>query len=320
MTRMAARPVSALLTRPALAAVLLVAAFATARYETFLTPANLLNVLRQNSMVGLMALGMLFAMLSGGIDLSLGALLAVGAVAAAALSPHGSLVAGAGAIGLTALLGLGNGLLIAGARVQPFIATLVMNMAARGLLLAYTAEEAVRVSRTADGLTWLGRGRVGPVPVPVLLLIGAFALAGLVLGHTRFGRHVHAVGDNDEAARLMGLNVGRVRLGVYTMAGALAGLGGVVLAGRLGVAQPSAGLGWELTAITAVIVGAATPAGWRPGAFATFCGLLLLALVFNLFNLEGTINSYWQWVLRGAFLLLVVAVQTRLEVSRTESE
>jgi ribose/xylose/arabinose/galactoside ABC-type transport system permease subunit len=85
-----------------------------------------------------------------------------------------------------------------------------------------------------------------------------------------------------------------------------------VLAGRLGVAQPSAGLGWELTAITAVIVGTATPAGWRPGAFATFCGLLLLALVINLFNLEGTINSYWQWVPRGAFLLPVVAVQTRL--------
>jgi ribose/xylose/arabinose/galactoside ABC-type transport system permease subunit len=316
MTRLCSRTVSAIFAKPALAAVLLVAACATARYETFLTSANLLNVLRQNSMVGLMALGMLFAMLSGGIDLSLGALLAVGAVAAAALSPHGSLVAVAGAIGLTALLGLGNGLLIAGARVQPFIATLVMNMAARGLLLAYTAEEAVRVAKGADGLKWLGRGWVGPFPVPVLLLVGVFALAGLVLGHTRFGRHIHAVGDNDEAARLMGLNVGRVRLGVYTLAGALAGLGGVVLAGRLGVAQPSAGLGWELTAITAVIVGAATPAGWSPSAFATFCGLLLLALIFNLFNLEGTINSYWQWVLRGAFLLLVVAVQTRLGMRR----
>lgn len=307
---------TAALRRPAVLALLLLCGLAALRYDTFLTGANLCNVLRQNSMVGLLALGMTFAMLSGGIDLSLGAVLAVGAVTAAALSPHGSLAAVAGAVGVSALLGLGNGLLVARGRIQPFIATLVVGMAARGLLLALTGEEVVRAERTAAGLRWLGRGWLGPVPVPAAVLFLAYLCAGVVLGYTRFGRHVHAAGDNDEAARLMGLNVERVRLGVYALSGALGGLGGVLLAGRLGVGQPTAGLGWELTAITAVIVGGTTPAGWRPGAFATLAGLLLLAVVFNLFNLEGTVNSYWQWVLRGVFLLGVVFLQARLAAAR----
>jgi ribose/xylose/arabinose/galactoside ABC-type transport system permease subunit len=303
---------NAVLGRPVVVILLLVCAFATARYETFLTPANLLNVLRQNSMVGLLALGMMFAMLSGGIDLSLGAMLAVGAVTAAALSEYGGIVAACGAVGVSALLGLANGLLVARARIQPFIATLVTNMASRGVLLAYTHEEVVRVAKSADAIKWAGRGWVGPIPAPVTVLLACYAAAGAVLAYTRFGRHVHAVGDNDEAARLMGLDVVKVRTLVYALSGALGGLAGVLLAGRLGVGQPTAGLGWELTASTAVIIGAITPAGWRPGAFNTLAGLLLLAVIFNLFNLEGTINSYWQWVLRGVFLLFVVAVQGRL--------
>lgn len=298
--------------QPTLVVLVFVCALATLRYETFLTPENLFNVLRQNSMAGLLALGMALAILSGGLDLSLGALLAVGGVVAAGLSHHGVLIAAPAAVATTAMLGAGNGLVIAKARVQPFIATLATNMAARGVLLAWTGEETVRVARDAVAFKWLARGWIGPVPVPVVLLFGLFAAGWLVLSHTRFGRHVYAVGDSDETARLLGLNTDGVRVGVYTISGALAGLAGVLLAARLGVGQPTAGLGWELGAITAFVLGATSLAGRQPGAGSTLAGLLLLAVMFNLFNLEGSINSYWQWVLRGVFLLVVVVIQGRL--------
>ncbi|WP_439629993.1 ABC transporter permease [Gemmata sp.] len=307
-----ARLMAAARNRPALAVLVAACAAAAVRYETFLTPENLTNVLRQNSMAGLLALGMGLAILSGGLDLSLGALLAVGAVVAATLSPHGAAAAVAGAVAAAGALGVVNGLLVAVARVQPFIATLAVNMAARGALLAWTAEQSVRVARDAADLNWLGRGWVGPVPVPVLVLFAAFALAGVVLGRTRFGRHVYAVGDSEEAARLLGLNVGRVRVGVYALSGALAGLAGAVLAARVGVGQPTAGLGWELAAITAFVLGATSLGGRPAGAGSTLVGVLLLAVVFNAFNLEGSISSSWQWVLRGAILIGVVALQHRI--------
>jgi ribose/xylose/arabinose/galactoside ABC-type transport system permease subunit len=150
------------------------------------------------------------------------------------------------------------------------------------------------------------------VPVPVLVLFAAFALAGVVLGRTRFGRHVYAVGDSEEAARLLGLSVGRVKVGVYALSGALAGLAGAVLAARVGVGQPTAGLGWELGAITAFVLGATSLGGRPAGAGSTLVGVLLLAVIFNAFNLEGSVSSAWQWVLRGAILIGVVALQHRL--------
>ena len=163
------------------------------RYEAFLTVENLSNVLRQNSMLGLVALGMTFVILSGGIDLSVGALLAVAGIAAALLAPHGSAVAIAGGVGAAAVLGACNGLLITKARIQPFIVTLAMLIAARGAALAATAEQSVPIGDAAAGLIWMGRGAVGPVPAPVVLLILAYAVGALVLRFTRFGRHVHAI-------------------------------------------------------------------------------------------------------------------------------
>src|SRR5947209_3756998 len=155
--------------RGALIALVIVFCLAAARYEVFLLPENLVNVLRQNSMLGLVALGMTLVVLTGGIDLSTGALVAIGAVIAARLSLFGALVAAPGAVACTCLLGAINGLVIARGRIPPFIATLCMMIAARGLALALAAEESVRVQRTASGLRWLGRGHVGAVPVPVAL-------------------------------------------------------------------------------------------------------------------------------------------------------
>jgi ribose transport system permease protein len=300
----------------ALVALVAVCIFGAVRYDAFPTPENLLNVLRQNSMLGLIALGMTFVILTGGIDLSVGSLLAIAGVLAANVANHGSLAALVVGVGAAALLGLINGVVIAKARIQPFITTLAMMIAARGLALAATGEQSVRVDRLSEGFTWLGRGHLGPVPVPVVVLFLGFGLGWLVLGHTRFGRHVYALGDNEEAARLMGLNVSSVTIGVYTVSGALAGLAGVMLASRLGAGQPVAGTGWELDAIAAVVVGGTLLTGGQGGAGATLVGVLLLGVLFNLFNLEGTISPWWQWVLRGLFLLVVVVVQSRLSRRR----
>ncbi|MEJ7618053.1 MAG: ABC transporter permease [Pyrinomonadaceae bacterium] len=297
----------------AVVALMLVCVFAAVRYPRFLTEENLLNVLRQNSMLGLVALGMTFVILTGGIDLSVGALLAVAGVVAANFAGYGAIPAVLAGVGSATVLGLINGLVISVARMQPFIVTLAMMIAARGVALAWTGEQSVRVSQLSAGLTKLGRGWVGPIPVPVLILVVAYVVGWVLLKYTRFGRHVYAIGDNEEAARLMGLNVGRVQLGVYALSGALAGLGGVLLAARLGAGQPVAGIGWELDAIASVVVGGTLLAGGQGGVGSTFVGVLLLGVIFNLFNLEGTISPWWQLVLRGLILLGVVIMQNRLK-------
>ncbi|HEU4536588.1 MAG TPA: ABC transporter permease, partial [Polyangiaceae bacterium] len=266
-------------------ALVAVCVFASLRYEAFLTPENLLNVLRQNSMPGLIALGMTFVILTGGIDLSVGSVLAVAGVIAANVAHRGSVAALAAGVGAAALLGLVNGVVIAKARIQPFITTLAMMIAARGLALVATGEQSVRIDRLSEGFSWLGRGLLGPLPVPVVVLALAFALGWLALGHTRFGRHVYALGDNEDAARLMGLNVASVTIGVYTLSGALSGLAGVLLASRLGAGQPVAGAGWELDAIASVVVGGTLLTGGQGGAGSTLVGVLLLGVLFNLFNL-----------------------------------
>jgi ribose transport system permease protein len=297
----------------ALIALILVCLFAFARYETFLTQENLFNLLRQRSMVGLVALGMTFVILTGGIDLSVGAILAVAGVVAAYFAGQGLFVALVAAVAAATLLGIINGVVIAKARIQPFIVTLAMMIAARGLALAVTNENTVGVDRTVvSDFNWLGRGTIGPLPVPVVILFVAFVIGWLVLNHTRFGRHVYSIGDNDEAARLMGLNVGRVQIVVYALSGALAGLAGVILASRLGAGQPNAGIGWELDAIAAVVVGGTLLTGGQGGVVSTLVGVMLLGVIFNIFNLEGEISPWWQEVLRGIILLAVVIVQNRL--------
>jgi len=259
---------------------------------------------------------MTFVILTGGIDLSVGSLVAVSGVIAALLANRGTVFAVAAAIAFTAALGLVNGLVIAKARIQPFIATLAMMIAARGLALVYTGEQSVKAETATASFSWLGRGAIGFIPVAVLILIIAYIIASQVLSRTPFGRHVYAVGDNEEAARLMGLNVKRVTIGVYTLSGALSGLAGVILASRLGTGQPVAGTGWELDAIAAVVVGGTLLTGGQGGVGSTLVGVLLLGVIFNLFNLEGTISPWWQLVLRGLILLAVVIIQNRLSARK----
>jgi ribose/xylose/arabinose/galactoside ABC-type transport system permease subunit len=308
-----AKAASMLQRQGAVVALIAVCIFGFIRYEAFLTPENLLNVLRQNSVVGLVALGMTLVILTGGIDLSVGSVLAIGGVTAAALSGYGTLVAVAGGLAAGALLGTLNGLLITRARIQPFIVTLAMMIAARGVALGATGENSVRVDRAAAGFMWLGRGRLAGVPVPVVLAALAFLVGWIGLRYTRFGRYVFATGDNEDAARLLGLKVDRVLIATYALSGLLAAMAGVILAGRLGAGQPVAGNGIELDAIAAVVVGGTLLSGGQGGVGSTVVGVLLLGVIFNLFNLEGTVTPWWQGVLRGVFLLGVVVVQSRLQ-------
>lgn len=310
---MAAKIGSIMQSQGALVMLVLVCIIATIRYESFLTEENLLNVLRQNSMLGLVALGMTFVILTGGIDLSVGSILALAGVVAAYLAPQGVFVATLGAVAVATLCGLINGVIIAKGRIQPFIVTLGMMIAARGVVLAITDEKSVRIPATFSDFTYLGRGSIGDfLPVPIAILIVAFAIGWVVLNYTRFGRHVYALGDNDEAARLLGLNIARTTIGVYALSGALAGLAGVILAARLGAGNPVEGFGWELSAIAATVVGGTLLTGGQGSVLSTLVGVLLLGVIFNLFNLEGQISPWWQLVLRGVILLVVVVIQNRL--------
>jgi ribose/xylose/arabinose/galactoside ABC-type transport system permease subunit len=292
--------------------LVLVVAVATMRFGTFLTARNIGNVLRQNSMLGFVALGATFVILSGGVDLSVGSLVALSGMIAAQLSSHGSIAAIAGAIAATTAIGFLNGAAIVHARIQPFIATLATMIAGRGISLAWANEQSIPSERTATALEWLGRGAWGPLPAPVLLLVAAYGVGVIVLAFTPFGRHVYAIGDNAEAASLLGLPVKRIERTVYAISGALAGVGGVVLTGRLGVAQPVAGRGWELDAIAAVLLGGTLLGGGQGGATSTLVGVVLLGVLFNVLNLEGSISSWWQVVIRGALLLAIVIGQNRL--------
>ncbi|MGF2035325.1 MAG: ABC transporter permease [Nostoc sp. CmiVER01] len=292
--------------------LLSLAVFASFRYETFLTPLNLMNIMRQNSMLAIVALGMTVVILSGGIDLSVGSLVALGGVIAALLAGQGSFVAIVCGIVSTTLLGVVNGLLVSRARLQPFVVTLFTASAARGLALSITEEKSIAVSSTASGLVWLGRGFIGFVPVPVIIVALLYFAAWFMLHRSRLGLHVFAIGDNEEASRLMGVNPNQVKLAVYTFSGMLSGLAGVVLAGRLGAGQPVAAFGWETDAIAATVMGGTFLAGGQGSVFPTLIGVLLLGMMYNLLNLEGTITPWWQLVLRGGFLLMVVIFQQRI--------
>ncbi|ACO48226.1 ABC transporter permease [Deinococcus deserti] len=290
--------------------------FGALRYDGFLTPYNISTVLAYNSMFGLIALGMTFVIMTGGIDLSVGSVAALASVVAALLSPYGLWPALFGAVAAATLLGLINGLIIAYLKILPFITTLAMLLAARGLALMFSNNESV----SADfdhGFTTFGQGSIGGVPFTAIVLFGAFAVGMLALRYTRFGRHVLAIGGNEEASRLMGLPVERTLVLVYVLSGALAGLAGVILASQFGAGQPTEGLGWELTAIAAVVVGGTLLTGGSGSVGSTLVGVLLLGMIFNILNFEngrGTISlsAYWQSVIRGAFLLVVVLLQNRL--------
>ena len=289
--------------------------FGFLRYDHFLSPYNVTSVLRYNAMFALVALGMCFVIMTGGIDLSVGSVAAFGSVASALASPYGlvpGLLAGVGA-GLCA--GLLNAVLVTRAHLLPFIATLVTMLAASGsaLLLAHNATVAVDYG---SGFTAIGQGNLWTLPIPAVIAGLGYVLGTLILNYTAMGRTVLAVGGGEDAARLMGLRADRTKFIVYVASGMLAGLSGVILASQFGAGQPNEGVGWELFAISSVVVGGTLLTGGSGSVVSTLAGVLLLGILFNVLNFENgmgwiSLSAYWQSVIRGAFLLFVVVLQPR---------
>jgi galactofuranose transport system permease protein len=301
----------------ALIALIAVIVLGYFRYGThFRSSFNIWEMLRNNSYYGLIALGMAFVIMAGGIDLSVGAVAALTAVVAARLSIHGIWIGtlGAAAVGLG--IGLINGGLIAKFRVQPFIVTLAMLLACRGaaLNLAHNANVSVDFG---SGFVGIGQHNIGRVPVPVVITVIAYLVGSVLLNFTRFGRHVLAIGGNDEASRLAGLPVFRTTVAVYALSGALAGLAGAILAALSYTGSPNFAVGWELSAIAAVVLGGTLLTGGKGSVGSTLAGVLFLGFVFNELNFErskGTfqLTQYWEQVIRGGLLLIVVLFQARL--------
>ena len=308
---------------PLIFLVVLMAGFAIME-PRFLTPLNLFNVMRQVSIVGLLAVGMTFVILTAGIDLSVGSLLALCGLAAAAVAKGGlenrfSVGAGAEAAGygwelaLIAALAVGlaggflQGFAITRLKVPPFVVTLGGMSAFRGAALLVAGGGPI--SGFPPDYTWWGQGRLGPVPVPVIIFIAFAILAHVVLRYTRYGRQVYAVGGNPEAARLSGLNVRRITLSVYVIMGFFAGLGAFVLSARLNSSEAVAGTGYELTVIASVVIGGTSLFGGAGSIFGTVIGTILIGVLLNGLVLMN-VSSYIQQIIIGIIIVLAVAFDT----------
>ena len=273
----------------------------------FLTVDNSFDVLRQVSINAVIAFGMTLSILLGGIDLSVGSILAVSSVLAAMTMKAGHGAALAAGVAILAGGGMGslNGAIIAKGNVAPFIATLGTMTLLRGAALVLSNGSPIS-GFSSNAFAMLGGGYVAhQIPVPVGLMLAMFAVFWFVLTRTVFGRHVYATGGNAEAARLSGVNTDRVQVLVYTVSGAMAALAGVILTSRLDSAQPTAGAGYELDAITAVVLGGTSLAGGRGWIFGTLVGALLIGVLNNGLNLMG-VSAFYQQVVKGSVILLAV--------------
>jgi ribose transport system permease protein len=274
----------------------------------FRTAANISNVLQQNSVIGIIACAMTFAIISGGFDLSVGAGAALASVVGARVMIEAGIPFGiVGALVAGLLLGLLNGALIAYAGINPFVATLGTATIVRGLI--YVSTNATPFFGVPMSFTAVGLGRTGPLPNATWIFLAVVMVLGFTLHQTRFGHYVYAIGGNIVAAAEMGINVRHVKLAVYALVGISAAIAGIILTGQTASGQPQAALNYELTAITAVIVGGASLGGGRGGMAGTILGVFLLGLVSNALNLYG-VSAFWQPVATGTILVLAVGVDS----------
>jgi inositol transport system permease protein len=276
----------------------------------FLSSINLFNVMRQVSITGLLAIGMTFVILTAGIDLSVGSLLAFAGLVAAAVAKGGMqdrFTVGDGAIGYAWPLAALQGIAITKLKVPAFVVTLGGMSVFRGAALLFAAGGPI--SGFQPDFAWWGQGRVGPVPVPVIIFLFSALIAHIVLRYTRYGRRVYAVGGNPEAARLAGVNVTGVIWSVYIIMGFFAGLGAFVLAARLNSAEAVAGTGYELTVIASVVIGGTSLFGGSGSIFGTVIGAVLIGVLLNGLVLMN-VSSYVQQIIIGVIIVLAVAFDT----------
>ncbi len=281
----------------------------------FFTVTNLLNVAQQTVINALIAVGLTYVIISGGIDLSVGSILAFAGVVMAHALRLGwpvplAILAG---VGVGAGCGLVNGLLISYGRLPPFIATLGMMSVARGGALLAT--DGRPVSGFGESFRWLATGEIAGVPVPVLVMVLVYAVAHLVLQRTKFGRYTYAIGGNEEASLLSGVPVRLYKTGIYVVGGGLAALGAVLLTARLNSAQPIAGINYELDAIAATVIGGTSLMGGQGSVIGTLIGALIMGVLRNGLNLLG-VSSFIQQVVIGVVIIAAVLLDTFFKQSK----
>lgn len=280
----------------------------------FLRMQNILNVLRQTSINALLSIGMTFVILTGGIDLSVGSVLAFGGIVAASLASdamggtiHPPLVAASAGLLGGVVLGAINGLFVARWRVPAFVVTLGMLSMARGFTFIYS--DGMPIPRISESFLYFGQGKILGIPFPVIILAIVFAICWIILYKTRYGRYIYAVGGNEKSAKISGINTRFIIFTVYVISGLLSALGGVILTARTTAGLPQAGQAYELDAIAAVVIGGTSLSGGQGSLTGTLTGALLIGVINNGLDLLG-VSSYFQQVIKGAIIVIAVLLDS----------
>lgn len=293
-------------------ALIILMVFVSILNPTFLQANNLMNLMRQLIINGFIALGMTFVILTGGIDLSVGSTLAVTSAIFAGLLQNGmnTILAILIALGLGLILGLINGFLITKGKLAPFIVTLATMTIFRGLTLVYTDGRPIAGPKDNFAFQFLGKGQFFGVPFQVILFALAFLILWTILNKTDLGRKIYAVGGNEKASFISGINIDKVKISVYVISSLMAVLSGLVLTSRLNSAQPTAGVAYEMDAIAAVVLGGTSMAGGSGSLTGTLIGILILGVLNNGLNLLG-VSSFYQQIVKGIVILIAVLIDRK---------
>lgn len=289
-------------------ALLVICFLISTQTSRFFTETNLMVIFNQVSVNAILAFGVTFVIISGGIDLSLGSMLAVAGVVAAlfAKSDSGNLwISIPLALLAGALMGAVNGWIIVLSKVPPFIVTLGSMTIARGLALIIS--DGRPVSDLSESFNFIGNGSFLSIPIPIIFLLITFVFCAILLNKTVFGRYVKAIGGNETASYVAGIPVDRIKCWVYTLSGIFAAIGGILLAARINTGQPNAGLGFELDAIAAVIIGGTSTRGGKGSIIGTLLGVLFIGVINNGLDLMN-VSAYWQQVVMGGIIILAVVI------------
>jgi putative xylitol transport system permease protein len=279
--------------------------------EYFLTPKNILNIVRQTSINGILALGMTLVILTGGIDLSVGSSLALAGIVAASMvrgvhAENAWLAAGVG-LAVGAAVGAVNGLLVARLSIPPFVATLGMLSICRGLTYIYS--NGMPIPNLSKDFLWIGQGDIGGIPIPIFFFLGVFIILWVVLNKTTYGRYIYAVGGNEKSAKTAGIGTKGIILSAYVLCGILAALGGLILTARTTSGLPQAGVSYELDAIAAVVIGGTSLSGGVGTIHGTLIGALIIGVINNGLDLLG-VSSFYQQVVKGVIIIIAVLLDT----------
>jgi ribose/xylose/arabinose/galactoside ABC-type transport system permease subunit len=312
------RPVRSYVQQFAMLIALVVMMAVTAMLSpNFMTVSNMLNVARQVALTAILGAGMTVVIISGGIDLSVGGAIALGSalIAATLIATDGNIwLATLVGVATGAMVGLGNGLIIAKVKIQPFIVTLASMVITRGLVLIFTDARPISVLQYKAFAFW-GQGYLGPIPVPIVLMLIIYVVTDILLRRTRFGRYCYAMGGNEVATRIAGIKVDRYKILIYVFNGVLVGITAVVFTSRLLSGTPTLGVGFELTAITMVILGGTSFVGGQGNVWGTLIGATVLGVLANAMNLLN-ISAFYQDLSTGVVILLAVIIDRVLRHER----